>query len=105
MLFRSPTESASALLAHAGNRCDADGTLTYANPRFFDISSYSPDGPLTQWPEAILQKDRAAVERLWNEAIAVQDGVPKLMEFKFAANRNWVQLEVRLASPHVQDCH
>ena len=75
--------------------CDAEGTLTYANPRFYDIVAYSPDAELPDWPDAIFDEDRPETKRLWDEAIATADGVPKLMEFRFSKNMNWVQLEVR----------
>ncbi|KAK4705487.1 hypothetical protein P7C70_g716, partial [Phenoliferia sp. Uapishka_3] len=88
--------SALSLLSPVGVfLCDAEGEVTYANPRFYDISQLLPSSPVSSWPEAILDEDRAEVLRLWKEAIATQDGVPKLMEFRFAARKNWVQLELR----------
>ncbi|KAL8290344.1 hypothetical protein RQP46_002602 [Phenoliferia psychrophenolica] len=88
--------SALSLLSPVGVfLCDAEGVLTYANPQFYAISSFSPDAELANWPDAILAEDRPETMGLWQEAIATTDGVPKLMEFRFAAQQNWVQLELR----------
>ncbi|SCV70301.1 BQ2448_1695 [Microbotryum intermedium] len=79
---------------------DGEGTLNYANPRWYEISGFPLDKPLAEWRECVHPEDLPALEKIWNEAIAFK---PKHMtrrelvshEFRFKERENWVLWEMR----------
>ncbi|KAM0756019.1 hypothetical protein T439DRAFT_320710 [Meredithblackwellia eburnea MCA 4105] len=80
--------------------CNSSGDMTYANPRFWEISGLPPDSSLLEWQLGVMKEDQESVGKTWTETInrgttAVPESVVPTMEFRFARNSNWVQLEVR----------
>ncbi|BGP19092.1 hypothetical protein JCM10213v2_007179 [Rhodosporidiobolus nylandii] len=75
---------------------NSSGQLTYANPRWFEISGASPLRPLEDWKETVVPEDWPKVERLWEMATKGGDkgGEAEERQFRFV-NGRWAQLEIR----------
>ncbi|SGY14975.1 BQ5605_C013g07190 [Microbotryum silenes-dioicae] len=79
---------------------NAEGTLNYANPRWYEISGFPQDKPLAQWRDCVHPDDLPALEKIWDETIVLK---PKHMtkrelvshEFRFKDRENWVLWEMR----------
>jgi PAS domain S-box-containing protein len=73
----------------------ASGELTYANPRWHQITSYSPEKLLADWKSAVLPEDLQKMTDLWDQAIAAgtSSKSPFNAELRFTQG-NFVQFEV-----------